>query len=85
MGQKFTLKIEQVPRIEAYFQIQKSLKCLKGNKIHLQYFSSKCNALKFNTKFKQIYLLKGRLKMNKIIKIILQQFGSTMGKNVVSQ
>ena len=52
---------------------------------YIQYFSSKCNAFKFYTKFTKIYLLKDSLKIMKIIKIILPQFGSTMGKNIVSQ
>ena len=51
----------------------------------IQHFFSKCNALKFYIKYKQIYFLKDPLEMKKIIKIILQQFGSTMGKSVVSQ
>ena len=45
----------------------------------LQYFSSKCNALIFYIKFKEICILKDSLK---IIKIIMQEFGSTMGKKL---
>ena len=51
----------------------------------IQYFSSKCNAFKFYIKFTQIYILKDSLKIMKIIKIILQKLGSTMGKNTVAQ
>ena len=48
----------------------------------IQYFSSKCNSLIFCIKFKQIYLLKDSLKSKKIIKIILQQLGFTIVKNI---
>ena len=60
------------------------LNCFK-NPHFIQYFSSKWDALKFYTKYKQIHLLKNSLKMKKMIKIILQKFGSTIGSNIVCQ
>jgi len=34
---------------------------------------------------KKLYILKDSLKMKKMIKIILQKFGSTIGSNIVCQ
>ena len=42
-------------------------------------------SLKFYTKFKKLYILKDSLKMKKMIKIISLKFGSTIGKNILSQ
>ena len=49
----------------------------------INYSTSPLNVMKFYTKFKQIFILNYCSKINKIIKIILQRFGSTIGKNIV--
>ena len=62
-----------------YFRVDSNVE------INLQYFASKCNALIFCIKFKQIYILNDSLKIKKIIKNRLQQSDSAIMKNSVSQ